>query len=201
MKIDPSEENPEEGEILTKGPHIMLGYYNKPEKTAEVIKDGWFYTGDIGKIVDGKFLKITGRKKEIFKTSGGKYITPDLIENKFKESILIEQIMVIGEFKRFPAALIVPSFENLKTWCKKHQIDYTTDAEMIKHEKVIQKFEKEKERFNTCFAKYQQIKQIRLLGKLWSVESGELTPTLKCKRKNIKTNYEALINSIYEQNY
>jgi len=201
VKIAPGEENPNEGEILVKGPNIMMGYYKKPDKTAEVIKDGWFHTGDIGTMVDTKYLKITGRKKEIFKTSGGKYIAPDRIENKFKESILIEQIMVVGEFKRFASALIVPSFENLRAWCRHKEITYTTDQEMICHEKVMAKYEAEKQKFNESFARYEQIKQIRLLPKLWTIDAGELTPTLKCKRKNILKNYQATVDDIYEKDY
>ncbi len=201
VKIAAGDEDPNEGEILVKGPNVMMGYYKKPEKTAEVIKDGWFHTGDIGRIVDDKYLKITGRKKEIFKTSGGKYISPGLIENKFKESILIEQVMVIGEFKRFASALVVPSFENLRVWCEENEITYTTDEEMVCHERVVAKYEAEKERFNEHFARHEQIKQIRLMPKAWSVLTGELTPTLKCKRKNILKNCESIINDIYEQDY
>ncbi|MFK7899499.1 MAG: long-chain fatty acid--CoA ligase [Cyclobacteriaceae bacterium] len=202
VKIDKrTRENPEEGEILVKGPSIMMGYYNQPEKTAEVIKDGWFHTGDVGTIVDGRFLKITGRMKEIFKTSGGKYISPQLLENKFKESTLIEQVMVVGEFKRFPAALIVPSFDNLKEWCATQKIVYTTDAEMIQHSEVVKAYEAEQKKYNEGFARFEQIKQFRLLPKLWTIEDGELTPTLKCKRKVILEKSSDLVDEIYEQKY
>ncbi len=192
----------EDGEILSRGPHIMKGYYNKPEKTAEVIDaEGWFHTGDIGEIVEGRFLKITDRKKEMFKTSGGKYVAPQVLENKFKESVLIEQIMVIGEGQKFPGALIVPSFDNLKEYCKQKGIIYTSDEEMIKNPQILEKFEREKESYNQNFAQYEKIKQFRLLPKLWTIEAGELTPTLKCKRKIIHQNYANIIEDIYSQEY
>jgi long-chain acyl-CoA synthetase len=132
----------DDGEILCKGPNVMMGYYNKPELTAEVIdQDGWFSTGDIGKMVDGVYLKITDRKKEIFKTSGGKYIAPQVMENKYKESRIIEQIMVLGEGEKMPGAFIVPEFEALKVWCKLHDIVYTTNSEMASHPEVLKKFD------------------------------------------------------------
>lgn len=186
------------GEILTKGPHIMKGYYNKPEATAEVIdQDGWLKTGDIGEFVNGKFLKITGRIKEIFKTSGGKYISPALLENKFAESKVIEQILVIGENRKFPAALIVPSFDGLKNWCGIKNISYTSNEEMINDERVLAKFQKECEKFNNGFAQYERIKKFELLTTPWTIESGELTPTMKPKRKVVLANYAELIEKIY----
>jgi long-chain acyl-CoA synthetase len=138
----------DDGEILCKGHNIMMGYYNKPELTNEVIdKNGWFATGDIGEMVEGVYLKITDRKKEIFKTSGGKYIAPQVMENKFKESRIIEQIMVVGENEKMPAAFIVPEFEALKIWCKLHNISYTSNEEMSQHTKVLEKFQNEKVKF------------------------------------------------------
>lgn len=184
------------GEILIKGDFVMKGYYNKPEKTAEVIKDGWFHTGDVGTYEDG-YLKITGRVKEIFKTSGGKYIAPSALENKFKESKVIEQIMVIGENRKFPSALMVPSFDGLRDWCKIKNIAYTTDDEMIKDQKVLDKFQKECDLYNEGFANYEKIKKFGLLSNQWTVESGELTPTMKGKRKVVLKNNEQLIEEMY----
>lgn len=191
----------EDGEILTRGPHVMKGYYNKPELTAEAIdKDGWFHTGDIGILVDNKFLKITDRKKEIFKTSGGKYISPQQMENKYKESVVIEQVMVCGEGEKFPVALIVPDFNQLKEYCKFKEIPYTTNEEMILNKEIIDKIEREVLEFNKCFANYEQVKKIKLMPRLWSVESGELTPTLKLKRKIITQNNKSLIDSLFDHN-
>ena len=188
----------EDGEILTRGPHVMKGYYKQPSLTAEVLDaDGWFHTGDIGELQEGNFLKITDRKKEIFKTSGGKYIAPQVMENKFKESSFIEQIMVIGEGERFPAALIVPSFENLKQWCLRKEISYSTDEEMIKNPQVLEKFQEETDKYNEGFAKYEKIKKFELLPHLWTIDAGELTPTLKLKRKTILEKNAARINKIY----
>lgn len=186
------------GEILTKGPHIMKGYYNKPEATAEAIDaEGWFHTGDNGEWVDNKYLKITGRQKEVFKTSGGKYIIPQALENKFKESIFIEQIMVIGENQKCPGALIVPSFDALKEYCKHKEIPYTTDAEMVKHPAIIEKFNAEADKLNESFAQYEKIKLFAILPELWTIDGGELTPTMKVKRKVVKEKYKAEINALY----
>jgi long-chain acyl-CoA synthetase len=176
----------------------MVGYYKRPDLTAEVIDpDGWFHTGDIGELVEGKFLKITDRKKEMFKTSGGKYVAPQLIENKLKESLVIEQVMVVGEGEKFPGALIVPAFEGLRDWCKIHSINYTTDAEMITKPEVLEKFQKEVDRLNEQLAQYEKIKKFVLLPSLWSVESGEMTPKLSIKRKVITNNYRNLIEGLY----
>ena len=189
-----------DGEILVKGPNVMKGYYNKPELTAEVIdEEGWFHTGDVGEMVEGRFLRITDRKKEMFKTSGGKYIAPQPIENKLKESTLIEQIMVLGEGERFPAALIVPSFNGLRNWCQAKGIEYSTDAEIIRKPEVLDKYQREVDKYNADFAQYEKIKQFRLLPQLWSIESGELTPTLKLKRKEIFRKNEDLIRGIYAE--
>jgi long-chain acyl-CoA synthetase len=188
----------DDGEILCKGHNVMLGYYNKPDLTAEVIdKDGWFSTGDIGKMVDGVYLKITDRKKEIFKTSGGKYIAPQVMENKFKESRLIEQIMVLGEGEKMPGAFIVPEFQSLKIWCKLHNINYTTDAKMTEHPEVLKKYEKEVAHFNEQFASYEQVKKFVLMKEVWSIEGGELTATLKLKRKPVLAKYEKEYKEIY----
>lgn len=187
----------EDGEILVKGPNVMMGYYNKPDATAEVIKDGWLHTGDIGEMSEDGYLKITDRKKEMFKTSGGKYVAPQVLENKFKESNFIEQIMVVGENQKFPGALIVPAFDNLREYCKIKNIEYTSNEEIIKHPVILDKFEREKDVYNESFAKFEKIKQIRLLPTVWTIESGELTPTMKCKRKIITEKYQSYIDDMY----
>ncbi|XQP84822.1 MAG: AMP-dependent synthetase/ligase [Candidatus Pollutiaquabacter aromativorans] len=188
----------EDGEILCKGPNVMLGYYNRPDLTAEVIDaDGWFHTGDIGMMQDGKHLKITDRKKEIFKTSGGKYIAPQALENKFKESQFIEQIMVIGENRNFPSALIVPAFAHLQKWCELHEIPWTDPATMIRNPQVIDRLGKEVAELNASFAQYEQVKKFELLAKEWTMDSGELTATLKLRRKIIAEKYKEQIERIY----
>ncbi len=185
-----------DGEILVKGPNIMQGYYKEPEMTAEVIKDGWFHTGDIG-ILEGRYLKITDRKKEMFKTSGGKYIAPQAMENKFKESPLIEQLIVVGADRNYPAALIVPSFDGLKEFCKRSDISYTTDAEMIQNEQVQEKYLSEVAKFNELFGNWEQIKRFELLDTPWGIETGELTPTMKLKRKVIMEKYADRVEALY----
>lgn len=190
----------EDGEILVKGPNVMLGYYEKPDKTAEAIDtDGWFHTGDIGEMVEGKFLKITDRKKEIFKTSGGKYIIPQPMENKFKESRFIEQIMVIGEGEKFPSALIVPSFAFVKDWSalKNYGLEKLTNEEIIKDERLIARIQEEVDLFNKSYGHWETIKQFRLLPHEFTIEGNELTPTLKFKRKVIMDKYKAEVASIY----
>lgn len=188
----------EDGEILIKGPNIMMGYYKRPDLTEEVIKDGWFHTGDIGKMVEENYLKITDRKKEIFKTSGGKYIAPQSMENVYKESIVIEQVMVVGANEKFPSALIVPNFDRLRDWCEIHKMKYTSDASMIKNEQVLEKFQKEIDGLNERFAQYEKIKKFVLLHKPWSVKGTELTPTMKIKRNNIMVKYKKEVASIYK---
>lgn len=189
----------EDGEILTRGPHIMKGYYNKPEVTAEVIdSEGWFHTGDIGEMVENKFLKITDRKKEMFKTSGGKYISPQQMENKFKESVVIEQVIVVGDGEKFPSAIIVPSFVELKKYCDFKHIDYTTDAEMIKNDQVLEKFQREMDELNEFFAQYERVKKFALIDQPWTIEGGELTAKLSLKRKAIVNKHKAIIDSFYE---
>ena len=187
----------EDGEILCKGPNIMMGYYKRPDLTAEVLKDGWFHTGDIGVLIDNKFLKITDRKKEIFKTSGGKYVAPQPIENKMKESKWIEQMMVVGAEQKFTGALIVPGFNALKEWCGEHGIEFTGNEKIIKNEKIVNLIKDTVERYNQNFNQVEQIKKFELLPYEWSVEGGELTPTLKLKRKVIMEKYKDAIERIY----
>src|SRR5690554_2290162 len=189
----------EDGEILVKGPNVMLGYYEKPDKTAEVIDtDGWFHTGDIGEMVEGKFLKITDRKKEIFKTSGGKYIIPQMMENKFKESRFIEQIMVVGEGYKHPAALIVPSFDFVREWGERKGIEIPKDnAELIEVPEVIERIGREVDYYNKNFGNYEMVKKFELLPEEFSIEKGEITPTLKFKRKNILNAYRDKVKKIY----
>lgn len=189
----------EDGEILVKGPNVMMGYYNMPEKTAEEIdSDGWFHTGDIGEFLEGKFLKITDRKKEMFKTSGGKYVAPQLMENKFKESRFIEQIMVIGENQKFPAAFIVPAFDFVRQWAKIKKLTIgDSEAEIAASEVVKERIEKEVDRLNKGFGKWEQLKKIELVGCTWTPETGELTPTLKPKRRVVLEKHNDLYQKIY----
>lgn len=187
----------EDGEILVKGPNVMQGYYKEPELTAEVLKNGWFHTGDIGEF-DGEYLRITDRKKEMFKTSGGKYVAPQVLENKFKESLLIEQLMVVGDGRNYPAALVVPSFEGLRDFCKRKDIPYLTDAEMVKKPEIIEKYQQEVEHYNKFFGKWEQVKRFKLLDKSWSIETGELTPTMKLKRKVILQKFDSQIEELYK---
>ncbi len=191
----------EDGEILCRGAIVMKGYYKRPDLTAEVIdKDGWLHTGDIGEMVQNKFLKITDRKKELFKTSGGKYVAPQPIENKFKEELLIEQMMVVGASRKFPAALIVPSANNLKVWCTQHGINFTNTSEMIRNEAVKKKFELLVEENNKLFGHSEQIKKFTLVPNEWTIADGELTPTLKLKRKIIEKKFEKEIEAMYAEN-
>ena len=188
----------EDGEIYVKGDNVMLGYYKQPELTKEVIdKDGWFHTGDIGVIEDGKFLKITDRKKEMFKTSGGKYITPQSIENKLKESRFIEQAMVIGENEKFPAAFIIPAFAFIKQWCQKRGLQCNTNEEIIKNLEVIQRIRQEVETANADLAQYEKIKKTELLAREWTIENGEMTPKLSLKRKVILAANKTAYDKIY----
>ena len=187
----------EDGEILCKGPNIMMGYYKRPDLTQEVIKDGWFHTGDIGVIVDNKFLKITDRKKEIFKTSGGKYVAPQPIENKMKESRWIEQMIVVGADRKFTGALIVPAFNVLKEWCTEQGITWPGNQEIIKNKKVLELVKDTVERYNQLFNQVEQVKRFELLPNEWTVDGGELTPTLKLKRKVISEKYRDAIERIY----
>lgn len=188
----------EDGEILAKGPNVMMGYYRNEEATKEVFtEDGWFKTGDIGEMVEGEFLKITGRKKETFKTSGGKYVAPQVLENKMKESSFIEQIMVIGEAEKHPAAIIQPAFEFLQEWCNRKEIKYTSDEEMVKEERIQKRIMKEVDRYNENFAQYEKVKKIILAGKVWGIDTGEMTPTMKVKRRVILEQFKDQIENCY----
>jgi long-chain acyl-CoA synthetase len=188
-----------DGEILTKSTSVMKGYYNKPELTAEAIdKDGWFHTGDIGEFVNGRFLKITDRKKEMFKTSGGKYIAPQVLENKMKEDPLIEQMMVVGADQKFPGALIIPAFDELKAWAGKNGVAAKANAELVKDEKVQRLYHDLVQKYNQGFAQWEQVKKFVLLPEQWTVETGEMTPTMKVKRKVISENNKAIIEGLYK---
>jgi long-chain acyl-CoA synthetase len=189
----------EDGEILCKGPNIMMGYYKRPDLTADEIIDGWFHTGDIGMMVDDHFLKITDRKKEMFKTSGGKYVAPLPIENKLKESVYVEQVLVVGSEKKFVSALIVPSFANLKTWCMLQGIPFTSNQQIIQHPKVVEFFMELVESFNKFFNHVEQIKKFELLPDEWSIDTGEMTPKLSLKRKVIMEKYRDAVNRMYAE--
>ena len=187
----------EDGEILVKGPNVMLGYYKEPEKTAEVITNNYFHTGDIGEFDADGFLKITDRKKEMFKTSGGKYVAPALIENQFKQSRFIEQIMVIGEGEKMPAALIQLNFEFVKEWAKRHNINYKDTSEIITNPTLLERIQEEIDTANKHFGNWEQIKKFEITPDIWTIEAGHLTPTMKMKRKVIKEKYSNLIEKIY----
>ena len=185
-------------EILVKGPNVMMGYYKDEEKTSEVIKDGWFHTGDIGELDDDGFLRITDRKKEMFKTSGGKYVSPALLENALKASLFIEQVMVVGEYRKHPAALISPDTAAINEWCKRHDHTYPGDDKIGDDTRITDRIMEEVNTLMAPFSQWERVKVIRVLPEPFSIEGGELTPTLKLKRKPIKTKYEALIEGIYE---
>ena len=187
----------EDGEILCKGPQVMKGYYKAPDLTAEVIdKDGWFHTGDIGIFEEGKYLKITDRKKEIFKLSGGKYIAPQMIENKLKTSNMIEQVMVIGANEKFASALISPNFPLLHDWCVEHKIHFEDNKDLIQKQKVVDLIQKEVSVINKSLGSHEQINRIRLVCEEWTPASGELSPTLKLRRNMILMKYQHLIDDI-----
>ncbi|HZI01928.1 MAG TPA: AMP-binding protein, partial [Flavisolibacter sp.] len=187
----------EDGEILCKGPNIMMGYYKREDLTLESIKDGWYYTGDIGTLANNTFLKITDRKKELFKTSGGKYVAPLPIENKLKESTFIEQVMLVGSERKYVGALIVPAFSYLREWCRSNHIPDGSHEELIRNPKVIDLFRELIESFNKFFNQVEQIKRFELLPYEWSVETGEMTPKLSLKRKVILEKYKDKIENIY----
>lgn len=190
----------EDGEILTKAPSVMMGYFNNPEATAEAIdSDGWFHTGDIGEMVEGKFLKITDRKKEIFKTSGGKYIVPQVMENDYKQSRFIEQIMVIGEGEKFPAAFVIPSYGFIKDWGDRKNLNLSklSNKELSENQAVIDRIQVEIDRMNKNYGNWEQIKRFKLLPHEFTVETGELTPTLKFKRKIILQKYQDVYKEIF----
>lgn len=188
----------EDGEILCKGPNVMQGYYKDPEKTAETIKDGYLHTGDIGVIDADGFLKITDRKKELFKTSGGKYIAPQLIENQMKQSLFIEQIMVIGEGQKMPAALIQPAYEYIESWAKENNVTLGDTMESIcQNETLIAAIQADITEHNQNFGKWEQIKKFELTPDIWCIDDGHLTPTMKVKRKVVKEKYKALSDKIF----
>jgi long-chain acyl-CoA synthetase len=187
----------EDGEIIVKGPTVMKGYYKRPDITAETIVDGWLLTGDIGVWEDGTFLKITDRKKELFKTSGGKYVAPQPIENKLKESPFVEQVIVVGAERKFVGALIVPSFPTLKEWMREKGINFTTNEDVIHHPKVLELYRGLVESFNTYFNHVEQIKKFELLPREWSVETGEMTPKMSLKRKIVMEKFKDAVDRIY----
>lgn len=190
-----------DGEILCKGPNIMLGYYKDPSMTAEAINNGYFHTGDIGVIDSDGFLSITGRKKELFKTSGGKYIAPQVIENQIKQSLFIEQIMVIGEGEKMPAALIQPAFEYIEKWIKTQNLNLEiTPSNICSCSEVIIAIQKDIDLHNANFSKWQRIKRFELTPEVWSIDQGHLTPTMKVKRKAVEQRYKTLYNKIYPKN-
>jgi len=191
-----------DGEILARGPNVMKGYFKDPALTAEVIDtEGWFHTGDVGRIEPEGQLRITGRKKEIFKTSLGKYIAPELIENKLKSSPFIDHVMIVGENQRFAAGLIVPDFAHLRSWCRIKEIEYTSDSEMVTMERIIRRYQKEVKKFNSELSTHEQVRKIELIGDEWSVTGGELTPTLKLKRDVVQGRYASRIAALFGNGY
>ncbi|MCH7785002.1 MAG: long-chain fatty acid--CoA ligase [Bacteroidetes bacterium] len=191
-----------DGEILIKGPQVMIGYYKDPEKTSKAIINEYFHTGDIGEIDADGFLKITDRKKEMFKTSGGKYIAPQLLENAMKQSFFIEQIMVVGEGEKMPAALIQLNFDFVNDWAKRKEIDLgATSEEIIKNERLLKRIQKEVDKYNEKFGNWEKIKRFKLTPDVWSIDAGHLTPTMKMKRNVIKKMYIDLYNKIYEHDF
>ena len=189
----------EDGEILCKGPNIMMGYYKRPDLTAEVMSGDWFHTGDIGVLDENNFLRITDRKKELFKTSGGKYVAPLAIENKLKESPFIEQVMLLGADKKFVSALIVPSLPAVKDWARKNGLGELSNDELIRHPKVNGMFKELVESFNKYFNQVEQVKKFALLEHEWGIDSGELTPKLSLKRKVVMEKYREEIEKMYEK--
>ncbi|GGD24220.1 AMP-dependent synthetase/ligase [Flavobacterium orientale] len=188
----------EDGEILCKGPNVMMGYYKDETLTNEVIKDGYFHTGDIGEFDSDGFLRITDRKKEMFKTSGGKYIAPQLIENRLKQSFFIEQVMVIGDGEKMPAAFIQPNFDFVREWAKRHQVKgVATNEELVNNPNVLERFQEEIIAANENFGNWEKIKRFELTPDVWSIDGGHLTPTMKLKRKIVKEKYQYLYDKIY----
>lgn len=189
----------QDGEILTKSDSVMMGYYNDPEKTAEVITDGYFHTGDIGEIDAEGFLKITDRKKEMFKTSGGKYIAPQLLENAMKQSRFIEQVMVIGDGEKMPAAFIQPDFAFVKQWAQRKGLSVDSNEQIAESKEVHDRIQEEVDAVNKKFGHWEQVKKFEITPNVWSVEGGEMTPTLKLKRKAVKEKYQKLYDKIYRE--
>jgi long-chain acyl-CoA synthetase len=192
VKINP------DGEILVKGENLMLGYYKDEELTnKEIDTEGWFHTGDIGELDASNFLSITDRKKEMFKTSGGKYIPPQVIENMMKESSFVEQVMVVGENQKFPAALLVPNFPFLHDWCSIHKLKFRDNADLVQMPEVISRFQREIDSLNTRLSRFEKIKAFCLIAEEWTTQTGELSPTLKLKRKVLEDKYKAQINQLF----
>jgi len=188
----------EDGELLVKGPNVMKGYFKNPEETAKVLeKDGWFHTGDLAKLIDNKYIQIVERKKELYKTSGGKYVAPQPLENKFKESPLIEQIMVVGDNRKFVSALIVPNMQSLKAFARENGIEWESEEDLLNNPDVIAAYQAILDEFNPAFSNTEQIKKFKLLSDEWTVEGGELTPTMKVKRKVILQKYADVIDELY----
>ncbi len=189
----------EDGEILTRGPHVMLGYYKDPEATAEIIdSEGWLHTGDIGYLVDGQYLKITDRKKEIFKLSAGKYVAPQVIETRLKESPYIENCIVFGENQKFASAIIIPSLPKLKDYAQRRKIQYETDHDLIASEEIVKLIHGEVEKVNKTLAVHEVVKRERIVLDDWSADNDLLSQTLKLKRRNIHKKYANLINDIFK---
>jgi long-chain acyl-CoA synthetase len=189
----------EDGELMVKGPNVMQGYYKDSEKTASVMKDGFFCTGDKGEFDKDGFLKITGRTKEMFKTSGGKYVVPPLLEGQLKQSLFIEQVMVVGEGEKMPAAIIQTNFEYLRDWAKDNEINFSSNKDLVSNQKVIDAIQKEVDECNCHFGKWEQIKRFELTPDEWTIDGGHLTPTMKMKRSVIKKIYQNLYDKIYRQ--
>jgi len=192
LKID------EDGEVCMKGPNQMLGYYKDEEKTKEMIdSEGWLHTGDIGEMVENRFLKITDRKKEIFKLSTGKYVAPQILENRAKESPFIDQILVVGEGEKFTAAIISPAFEFLHNWAARKKITYRGNEQLVMNEKVVARYQREVDRINADLGRSRQIRKWALTCREWTTDTGELSPTLKLKRKVLKEIYTPKLNYLY----
>jgi len=188
----------DDGEILCKGPNVMIGYYDDPDLTKSVTDDqGWFHTGDIGYLEDNKFLMVSDRKKEIFKLSNGKFIAPQILENKFKESVIIDHIMVVGEHEKFPSALISPNFKYFNEWRLENKISFTDFGEMIELPEIQAVFNSEIRKINKRLSPAERIKRFKLVADEWSPASGELSPTLKLKRHFITDKYRKLLNQVY----
>lgn len=191
----------DDGEILVKGDSVMMGYYKDPDQTKETFnEEGWLKTGDVGVLVDNKYVKITDRKKEIFKLSSGKYVAPQIIENMLKESIFIEQAMVVGENQKFASALISPNFQYLHNWCTQHQLRYRDNMELIKIPQVIEQYQHEVNEINKRLSQTENIKRFRLIHEEWSQDTGELSPTLKLRRKFLSEKYKDILKEIYKRN-
>ena len=190
--------NADEGEILVKGDNVMMGYYKNEEATQASIKEGWFYTGDIGKLIDGTFLKITDRAKELFKTSGGKYVAPQPIENRMKESPFIEQIVLVGDNKKMVTALVVPSFAKLREWAKQNDTEFTSNEAIIQHAKVLTMFESIIAEYNQLFNQVEQVKKFTLIPREFTIDQGEMTPKLSIRRKQVLANFEKEIDLMYQ---